>query len=682
MGIFHYPRIHVFGSQYVNAGTANNDSIGPGTEITVTSNSERVQPVLNGMEPEEFRSWVTGLDKLGLLRCQWNYFGDMSLHFTDVRVRGVQHEPGVVVTDPDADPLVGAQVALDRAIVCDNNPEGFNTTQIFADSLTIRSRVDRAAFGGTGTFVSRQPTRAVTRGLNWSRNVSFHGVLGNATSGGAAGASAGFQCSFDVLDADVVDDPDVAIDQFEHHLVAAPDSPTVERLVELLRERSGPRPMRGLTFRYNLHLAYPVHSDPDLAADFAAGLRTENPAVGVITGTIAPWFVGEPESGTMGRGLNPTKPYPNAYASRDYYLAPAVASVDGSSKTLSIDLSNTLPADGQGGDAYDLGKITVGHREPTDPAADPNANMSPIEVIGVIHPDRDTARDRSYLYDIDYSALTAEQQSRLESGTTELVLDTGLAGVLLFEPEHRVLLDSECNYLDEPGPGVGWGKIIPSLRSPDNPTPLQGRSPIVVWKRGTPVTGPVPMTVEQWRMTPSGDPNNYGFYQYPVKLNSKATVVTVNDGWGNVDLVPAPGPGLRLFRYVPATLWPQERPSNVFAWLICAESYATMRVLPYDDYGAILDRGVTWGDLYDNVFQYYDLLMPAMNERLPMGDSSFWESPTSARYLRRVVDPRLFESTTYMPRTRDLSAPRRELIVAFCDAVLARDSSPNSEVAS
>lgn len=679
MSIFDYPRIHVFGTQYVNAGTANNDSIGPGDEISVTSNSELVQPEFNGMDPETFRSWLIGLDEQQLLRCQWNYYGDMSMHFTDVRVRSVQHEPGVVVTDPDTDPLIGAQIALDRAIVCDNNPEGFNTTQIFADSLTIRSRSDRPAFGGTGTFVSRQPTRALTRGLNWSRNVSFHGVLGNATSGGAAGASAGFQCSIEILDDDLVNVPDTGVDQFEHHLVPAADSPTVERLVTMLRDRSGHRPIRGLTFRYNLHLAYPVHSDPSLAEQFAAGLRTENPAVGVVTGTIAPWYVAEPESGTMGRQLNPTKPYPNAYASRDYYLAPAVASVDASSKTLSIDLSNTLPADGPDGEAYDLGGISVGHRPPTAPAADPDTNTAPIEAIGTIDPNRDVARDRSYLYDIDYAHLPAEQQSRLENGDTELVLDTGLAGVLLFEPEHHVLLVSECNYLDQPPAGVGWSDVIPGLRSPETPTPLQGRSPIVIWRRGTPVTGPLAMTVEQWRMTPSGDPDKYGFYQFPVRLDTTEMAVTVNDGWGNVDLVPVPGPGLRLFRFVPTTLWPQERPPDVFAWLICAESYATMRVLPYNDYSEILERGVTWDDVYEQVFRYYDLILPAMNERLPMDDASVWESPTSARYLKRVIDPALFESTTYMPRTRDLSGPRRDLLLAFCDSVLAAQTEARTE---
>jgi hypothetical protein len=42
------------------------------------------------------------------------------------------------------------------------------------------------------------------------------------------------------------------------------------------------------------------------------------------------------------------------------------------------------------------------------------------------------------------------------------------------------------------------------------------------------VSGPVRFTVEQWRTTPSGDPANYGFYQFPVLMTSTSTVITVD----------------------------------------------------------------------------------------------------------------------------------------------------------
>ena len=669
--MFDVPRVHVFGAQLVNAGTGNNDSLGPGTEITVTSDTAQVQPVMHGMSPEAWRQWVIGLDQNGLLRCQWNYYGDMSLRFLDVRVVSVQSAPGEVVTDAAADPLIGCQVHLDRATVCDNDPEGFNTTQVFADAFTIRSNADRPAFGGAGRFISRRPTRAVTRGLNWSRNVSFHGTLGNATSGGAAGASAGFQCSFEITDADVAEVPDPADDEFRHHFVAG-HSPTVAALIDLFRREGRQRP-RGLTFRFNLHLAYPRTSDPDLAAAFSRGERPENPAIGVVVGTLAPWYVGEPESGTVGRVLNPTKPIVNPYSSsRPYYLAPATARVDPSTSTLSVDLSNTLPADGKDGYPFDLGRITIGQRVPTAPAVDPNGNQAAITTIGTVDPDRDLARQQGYVYDLDYSSLPDDERRRLEDGESELVLASSTEGVLLYEPELQVLLDCECNYLDHPAPGTTYRTVVHAQRQPGTPVALQGRSPIVVHRRGRPVTGPLPFTVEQWRTTPSGDPENYGFYQYPVLVNSTDTAITVNAGWGSVDLVPEPGsPGMWMFRFVPPSYWPQTRPVDQLAWLICAESYATLRILPHDDYSDLLAAGPTFDDVYGNVFQYYDLILPAMNERLPMDDPSVWATPTAAHYLKRIIDPTLWSTPSYMPRTRDLSASRRALLLAFCDGVIA-----------
>lgn len=69
MGLFDLPRIHVWGRQVANPGTGNNDSASPGTELSVVSNTERVRAMTEGRSDTEFRAWMTGLDKYGLLRC-------------------------------------------------------------------------------------------------------------------------------------------------------------------------------------------------------------------------------------------------------------------------------------------------------------------------------------------------------------------------------------------------------------------------------------------------------------------------------------------------------------------------------------------------------------------------------------------------------------------------------------
>src|SRR5438270_616060 len=123
------------------------------------------------MAADEVRRGVTGLDPGGMWRCQWNYYGDMSIRFADVRVRSVQlgYADDQLITDPEDDPLIGAQVYLAGAVMCDLNPEGYHGTQVFSEALEVRAP---HALRGTGTFVSRKPERATTRWLNWYRNVS------------------------------------------------------------------------------------------------------------------------------------------------------------------------------------------------------------------------------------------------------------------------------------------------------------------------------------------------------------------------------------------------------------------------------------------------------------------------------------------------------------------------------
>src|SRR5262249_26660043 len=151
---------------------------------------------------------------------------------------------------------------------------GFDCTQIFSGALQIDAP---EALGGTGVFVSRLPTRAATRSLNWYRNVSFHGVLGNDTSGGAGGASATFVHGVEVLGGALEPIPDrgAEYDEMLHHwwprrgADGAPTSQLVAAMHEALRLNN----VIGLQIRYNLYLCYPRIADSGLVKHFAAGRK-------------------------------------------------------------------------------------------------------------------------------------------------------------------------------------------------------------------------------------------------------------------------------------------------------------------------------------------------------------------------------------------------------------------------
>jgi hypothetical protein len=677
MSLFDFPRVHVWGTHVVNVGTGNNDSASPGAELTVTSDSERVRAVTRGMTDAEFAKWVTGLDQYGMLRCQWNYYGDMSIRFVDVRVRSVQLDYDHLVTDPADEPLLGGQVYLTSAVMCDANPEGYHSTQIFAESLEVRA--PRALHG---TFISRKPERATTRWLNWYRNVSYHGSFGlpptgadgQISSGGAGGASATFQCAVAVYRRDLRHAPHEGEESQEvlHKLLARHESPAACALVRALHDERA----RGLVFRYNLYLCYPALSDTELAKQFARGLQTENPAYGLVLGTIAPWYQDEPATISMGRYLKPAAPFANPYRpDKPYYLSPCVARLDPRARRVSIDTANCLPEDGPEGHKYSLGTVTLGVRQATAPGQDPSKNAAPVTTVGALQNDKATYINQGGICDVPHDHLPPEQQALLDDDDYELVLQTDACGVLLYEPEYMIASDCACNYLDELPPGKSWDDADVRKELADEPfLALRGEVSLFLLRRGKVPEGTTPVAAEQWRITPTGFPNEYGVYRYPILLGTETIPVA---GYRSLfRLRPADGPGLRLYRLVPQGVWPPTIAPATLANLEFQEYLVEVRVLPYDDYSAVTREQLTWDLIYEEIFRYYALILPAMSKRLDMHDPAIWRTPTAARYVMRMIDRRLWGYYNYMPRTRDLSKYRRELLWRFCRKVLEDQNVP------
>lgn len=674
MSVLDFPRVNFWGTQRINPGTGNNNSLGPGQELTVTSNTEQVQPVDSPLSDDDFIRWMESADPMGLVRGQWNYYGDMSMRFDEVVVNSGIIEPGRLITE---DPLIGAKVSLINSLVCDVNPEGFDCTQIFSGALQIDAP---RALGGTGVFLSRLPTRAVTRSLNWYRNVSFHGVLGNDTSGGAGGASATFIHAVKVPDSDLQKIPDrgVEYDEVLHHwwpkcgADGAPTSPLVAAMHKALRNKD----VIGLQIRYNLYLCYPRIADSALVKQFAAGQKAENPAVGLVLGTIAPWRRGEPESMTLARTLKPARSYVNAYRSdgKPYYLAPAVAKIGQNTGHLSIDLANTLPEDGADGAKYALGKVTLGVRRATRPGDDPAANTSTVVEIGEVKNDREAFVARGGIYDLE---VNGDAERLLADPNNEIVLSTERYGVLLYEPEYTIGSDCEAAYLDEAPPQSQERVMRPSRQEGQGEQPipqaLRGSVPLYLRRRGRIPDKSVSLIVEQWRFTPSGDSRVFGAYVYPRKLGSET--LEVPDGLVEHELHPVDGPGVLMFRYLVPGQWQQDMDGANLAKLTFQEDCTFLRVLPHDAEAAAAaasNGSIDYATIYKHVLRYYALILPAMSKRLQMSADSadLWTSPTAARYLLRTTSPHLWNHWAYMPRTRDLSRTRLDLLRRFCRQII------------
>jgi hypothetical protein len=622
---------------------------------------------------------MEGLDPLGVLRSQWNYYGDMSFRFADVAVRSVQLAPDRLLRTWAEDRLIGASVHLNNAIVCDNNPEGFNGTQVFAEALEIHAL---GALEGAGSFVSRPPDRATTRWLNWQRNVSYQTpfqtpdpnkpVAGEITSGAAGGASATFQCGIEIrkedLLADVGDQRQLARSRFK--LLPTADSESLRALVAAIECGA-----RGVVLRYNLYLTYPRISDTELAKRFERGERALNPAIGQVVGTIAPWFDGEPSTITLGRLLKPAKAYPNAYRpKKQFYLSPAVAVQNSQTKHIAIDLANCLPEDGPEGDKFNLGRVTLGVRTATEPNRDPATNESEVIAIAALANDRETYLDQGGIYDVSYASLS-DQGALLDDPRYELVLSSSLYGVLLYEPEFMLASDCTCNYLDELPPGQKWSDASVREELGKQPHPaLRGKVDLHLRRRGKIPARSVTVNVEEWRQTPTGFPGKYGVYRYPALLQRRTLAMKDK---AEFELAPSQGSGLRIYRFVPERNWPQDIDERAIANDAIREPIIELRVLPYEDFSHVREDELTLELIYQKILRYYDLITPAMSEAMDLADPSIWEMPAAARYVLLTSSLDLWSSWQFMPRTRDLSRARRELLQRFCHAVLRRNQPPS-----
>lgn len=103
------------------------------------------------------------------------------------------------------------------------------------------------------------------------------------------------------------------------------------------------------------------------------------------------------------------------------------------------------------------------------------------------------------------------------------------------------------------------------------------------------------------------------------------------------------------------------------------------RILPNYDYSRfytivngkpVATAALDFSVLYAEVFRNYYLLYPAMSQVMNLSDPTVWQGSilTDPNYgLKTRISESSWDKPIYMPRTRDLSRTRRELVQAYCD---------------
>jgi hypothetical protein len=347
------------------------------------------------------------------------------------------------------------------------------------------------------------------------------------------------------------------------------------------------------------------------------GIQISNPAESLVVGVLGMWSNGDSESVPGGRQLVAAGTAPVA-------VGPAAAELHPDTGILSLDLSNTIPETGPALEKADLGPITL--------LVTADGNPAKVGRIEVSAYGRAAYEARAGIVDLDLPP--ALDLPLFAKGRLSLEVQTqGGPAVLSVERQLTASCD-DCNvYLDQ---GERRTLVI-RLR-----------------ERGEVPTRPISLLVASYDagMSLAGEP-----VELPVSADGTAELEVRGEA-----------PGCRHRGFLAFT---GPRPTPPSRLDLGTGQFTSVRTLPFDDAleAATTDQALTWEFVYANVLQTYDAIAPRMSVILDLCDHDAVQ--TFARRLKDVTAAELFESSRYMPVTRDLSRGKQKLLQRFCDLTLA-----------
>ena len=641
MSVLAFPRIHFQGRCLINPATANNDDV----MVDIDEVGVGLQASLADLkDADASRFMIQGFDAYNpinnnLFFCMnsgWNYFGDASVQFQDVVVRSAVGVDGELHVD---DPVVGLPFRLLGAtednrptlpVICDLDPSGVATSQLFVGE----TRLGDETFGLRAIY----DTRGYSRWIGWRNAQVFPGEQS------FAGAGATWQ---------------YAIPKGKLQAADQGRSPVLCELIAAAGKG------QGIQVQFCVYLAQSFIPEASLQKLFEAGFQLPNPAEAFLVGTIGVWESGELGTSMIDRLLKPPADLkPDGLPTTN--LGPASARVDYKREIVSLNLITTFPEanyDRPPTKKADFGDVRLG--------LIPADGETPIAISDPIPYGNDRYMETGGIVDVPYLpgcvtpdqlatgtlVLLSDDLQTAAGGTTE-TCEPRLASPLLTEAGSILTLetDDQATYLDL---GVGGKR--------------QGDIAVLVRERGGPPSQPV--TICLWE---------YQFYVCPAEPQQKAhsRLLQVRPG----------APMRHRIKYSKTHTFPagQDTPETISVEALRSGSltlaftmngrppaddfpiggafFAGVRVLPADDYSQCKEAACpTWDFVYKEVFRYYFLIFPAMSKIIPMNDQAAMQKAAADIVAR--IDPAIWETTLYMPITRDLSLGKRQLILNWANTI-------------
>lgn len=719
-----FPRINFKGLVTIDVGTGNNDDYSSvlfppespfAGQPLRPADSQHVQPDYitpqpGGMTDEEWVNWAThsqtfivppkedelnlatirrdesrknllqglatfksGQDKSHVKRIpgEWNYYGGMGMVMQTVQVTSTEKAPNTWDDTFNKAKLtynnrVGS-TGRSTGIMNDVNPESVPCSQIFADFLTLEKDGE--------ALMNAKPHKAVTRRINFQRNVYLNGPNG---AGG----------------------------YFQHAIPAA--FLEGQAVWEYMQANADPnKKLIGVICRYyiarNLQpintFQYPPNSVNDDPGDewykaieeiyTKSSPENKNAGLADLTGTLAPWYEGEMKTVTLGRIMNadgaaqfdlPKDAVANSRNGK-FSLAPIVFDVDYDKGLVSLDCIDAFP------EAFDV--IANSKYNPNLEDTNPKYNFGTVTLV-VLAPNGNKLKIQKHEFGaIDYSNPNFVKQgclvdftwdtskehltSLIREGNFQLLDKDGNA--LLTEKEYFIASDQNCIFAEQnQAKGATQDRFINDTnRTCPSDNAGVGIEPEAstfrLMHKGVEITDPTKLPkleIQVFDTTPN---------QKVGPLPAVETIAGPIPGDALRLGVNSPGNRLAYFAINDNTLDQYEDINLMTQYYIC------VRILPnHIDFSKyyvnpkaeekVGNDSLTFEVMYQEVLRNYYLLYPAMSEIIPLNQKDYWNTADMARRLKARTSLDFWGCHAYMPRTRDLSNSRRELIHAWCNKII------------
>lgn len=650
MSYFAFPRAYFSGKYVVNTATANNSTATYDNRVYYDVGGVKLD--LMGMTPAQFREWFMQMNPDDYVNAIWDYYGDNSIAYENIAITGVELSPNNLITNPASDAIIGGQVDLagnkfgdvrTPAIMVDTDPVDAFTSQIFSDAFSV-SQNGSSLLDGSGN------RKAYSYWLNYWRNLA---------EGGDNGCSAVWQ---------------VAIPKENLNFNTA-NSPFLQAL------SSAAQAGQGIVVRYATYLFQHISYD-EIAQRFKDGNYDPTSARMIVVGTIGVWGNGELESIPPARILNPgihmqlnSKDYTDTPIAPKptFFLGTTLASVDTVNKVVTLDMVSTIPevsafdTMNPNNNQYnapekanlDMLQLVTLNPYPPSPSA---TQMTPIGQLQFDDYKRDAYLARAGLIDIPYDPAI---ESLILDGTLALQHGWGKAPFVLQENPYNIITDYRGIYLEG-----------------EDTTPIQ--IPIQVLYKGAPAPSGLTFGVSQTVnddyptvpevLQPASpevlNPRSHTRLRLTTTVSEAAgnnivtipsTITTGAGGIAYLNIAPANAGLCKVWIHTPDDPDVTQLKFPEYASFLQGETwyYVNVRVLPDDRW---LDSYTKpdWNFMYDNFFQYYSLMYPAMNTHIDFDNEQ--QTTANATLIKNFVAERNETSTLYMPVTRELSAGKRRLV--------------------